>query len=103
MTKDNTKHTPGTWEIHDYDGFSFTNGVGPTICAMTGPSTCQPLFEFIGPADPEECAANGNLVIAAPGLLEACKSVLPLVRNSAVSGHYGDKLAIAIAKAEGRS
>ena len=87
-------HTPGPW----------TEGYLPQhrmrIVAEGGKTTICDVALWV--ADYSEQAANARLIAAAPELLEACKAVLPLVRNSGASGHYGDKLAIAIAKAEGR-
>lgn len=69
-----SKHTPGPWEIHDGGCFGEYGSTGPSICHPTSETTCQPLFEIVGPADIEECGANAALAIAAPALLAACKN-----------------------------
>ena len=64
-----TKHTQGEWEVHDGGRFGQFGESGPSICAITGPNSCQPLFEICGPAEAAECSANAHLAAAAPDLL----------------------------------
>lgn len=71
--------TPGPWEIHDGGRFGEFGDLGPSVCAVTGDNLCQPLVEFVGPADAEECEANAHLIAAAPDMLRALEGVV---------GHY---------------
>lgn len=68
-------HSPAPWEVHDGGRFGQYGDDGPSICASTGPATCQPLFQVVGPADPKECEANTYLAAAAPKLLAACEDL----------------------------
>lgn len=55
------KASKGPWEIHDGGRFGNWGDLGPSICASTGLGLCQPLYEFVGPADLDTCRANGEL------------------------------------------
>jgi len=99
MKDTGTRHTPGPWVIHDGGRFGVWHSGGPSICAMTGPSLCQPLVEFVGPADIKQCEANAHLMASAPELLEILKKALdPNVSR----GMWVEQATDLIAKAEGK-
>jgi hypothetical protein len=76
-----SQFTPGPWEIHDGGRFGQYGDLGPSICAPTGPGTCQPLFELAGPADPAICEANARLIAAAPSMYAFLIKVANLHNN----------------------
>lgn len=104
-----SQHTPGPWEIHDGGKFGSYGDNGPSVCAVTGPGLCQPLFDLCGPASEMQCRANAALIAAAPELLEALRglsdAVIEYGRTVAEWDRVldADKAArAAIAKAEGK-
>jgi hypothetical protein len=110
-------HTPGPWKINGYAGEHEERGAyivsenGRVVCATRGALSMRP-------EDHWEDEANARLIISAPDLLKACKTVAafldrldeglpaddPLRKlRRAVHKPLWDVLNPAIAKAEGRS
>lgn len=73
--------TKGKWEIHDGGRFEATGDFGPSICASTGQDTCQPLFQFLGPADIEERKDNARLITEAPEMAELIRYIATELEN----------------------
>jgi len=66
-------HTPGPWELNDYNGIGIAK-VG--IFAITAP--CVP--DIGSGLSREETAANARLIVAAPELLDALRGMVGLVQ-----------------------
>jgi len=96
-----TQHTPGPWQRPDPNPYAVTtefeyDGTHTTVCQMQhGP---------YGVDTDEERIANARLIAAAPDLLKAAKTALDaLNKHEGIPSEASDKLASAIAKAEGRT
>lgn len=79
------KASKGPWEIHDGGRFGNWGDFGPSICASTEPGLCQPLYEFVGPADLNTCRANGELTCqsrnALRPLVKALEAAIEVIRD----------------------
>ncbi len=103
-------HTPGPWKIdariYDYrrglvGHFAYREvGSDRALFWLARVQTFEPsVIDGLAP----ECAANANLIAAAPDLLEACRYMHKLLVDKAHGGLAGAILGgNAIAKAEGR-
>lgn len=105
MNEDNTKHTPGPWEVNYREDvptiaiWSCRYGTISPICRIWyAPEGAPPKREIR-----ETDKANAHLIAAAPELLEACKAALPMCKAHGANGFIAEMLDIAIEKAEGRS
>lgn len=91
-------HTPGPWAFNS----PLVEADGSTVAEVACAETCGD--DSIDSAASAEVVANGNLLAAAPDLLEACERALSFVGSMPESDNVGlaDFLAKVIAKAEGR-
>ncbi len=100
----NQKHTPGPWRVNSEDAVlsieSDSEDCG-VICMVS--SNVEPGIE----APEEETNANAALIAAAPGLLEAAKTLLADLDKQLRGGRANDhlkhiaELRAAVTKAEG--
>jgi hypothetical protein len=69
------KATPGPWSVH-------SNFVGPLLIkADAVPEDKGPEIAFVGHADFKTCAANAELIAAAPCLYEALRISTAMLRT----------------------
>lgn len=89
-------HTPGPWHRNIPPAKKY-----PTIFAGRNTHIC--VVQSLGLSD-EEVEANTNLIVAAPELLDALKSLLQDAKDrfTEVPGNVYHKAVDAIAKAEGK-
>ena len=85
------KHSPAPWRISGSDRITTSN---------------HPLRDMLLVASEVHNPADTHLIRSAPELLEACKSVLPIIQAYFEEGDFGcteplDLIKSAIAKAEG--
>lgn len=118
-----TSHTPGPWELRDVVGAGFEiyapvqlvetikwPGNGPDkpieTYMLTGPAghkliACEIWVQFKPEGWKEMQRANGQLISAAPDLLDACEALLAELKNSGMGDSKTCNLAeSAIEKAE---
>ncbi len=95
-------HTPGPWKLHDprptpFDVVAEVNGDQMPIVQLTHWGTSR-----MG----DECQANACLIAAAPDLLKACKTAMPILHWANCHGSRCDEaiaqVLTALAKAEGK-
>jgi len=98
------EHTPKPW-VKDYNGTIGHIKTTHYLSQKRSPTVCKyrdEIIETICKFSEEEMEANGNLIAAAPDLLEACKELLDMITDNRLHGPEVYKAAQAIAKAEGR-
>lgn len=101
-----TKHTPGPWQVGDRDPIDNTL---PVIDSVPNPAK-RSLLASIHPRPHyvNDQKANACLIASAPELLEACKTVLARTDHTNIHTTIEDMrdtwelLRVAIAKAEGK-
>jgi hypothetical protein len=90
-----SEHTPGPWTTYQPHGHVLVTSErrSDNLCRLLG----SPEWDW------SELKANARLIAAAPELLEAAKQALDaLNKHEGIPSEASDKLASAIAKAEGR-
>ena len=101
-----TKHTPGPWELgHELGyGFSVAHDVAPNCGRLLVVAVCAEQAPMLGNEITREIAkANARLIAAAPQLLEACKAAnlrLLQQKSTVEDADILDLLQAAITKAE---
>lgn len=84
-----SKHTPGPWEVFTSEGASkpgIETADGKLSIVVFGHEGEE---SGVAGRTPEEALANARLMAAAPDLLAACKTALPIMRNAVEAGLSG--------------
>lgn len=101
----NAKHTPGPWEVEEYDGYMGYD-------CMSGGMRCAPMV-VLDASDypehpdrdtpPERMLADAHLISSTPDLLEALSNLVNQADSHGLEGVFWDQARAAIAKAYGES
>jgi len=94
-----TQYTPGPWNVKRTNG----NMKGWRVDDSIGGVDITGEIRANDGGYSDEAKANARLIAAAPDLLDACKDALAtLNQHEGIPSETSDRLASAIAKAEGR-